>query len=339
MSETIDLAPAQDRNKIKKWLKFFASLALGIFLLTFIFKSLGITPTIAMNTLLDVGYYYALLVLVSYWALNYFVALKWRVIITTLAPDIVPKTGYFMYFGSLSFLLNSLLPQSGFGVRVLSLKLLYDIPTTKGILTQFIDQLSELVVAGVFIIPFFLYVLKIISLFQAVVLLLVSIVAIFIFIKFINIKRIESLGGWLSTRSNSLMRFSLFAKFRNLFVDVPFAQLNVSWIIVIGFIKMFVTIVGTMLMMWAAGISISPFEVIIIAPAVYLIGLFAITPGGLGTVDAGWLGILLLLGVDKIAIGKFLVIEIAFGNLAQAIVTMFAYLVYTSFNGLNIVKK
>jgi hypothetical protein len=66
--------------------------------------------------------------------------------------------------------------------------------------------------------------------------------------------------------------------------------------------------------------------------SVYLIGLFAITLVGIGTVDAGWLGLLLLLGIDKLAIGKFMVIEIAFVNLAQAIVTFFAYLLYSSLN-------
>ncbi|MBF0193633.1 MAG: flippase-like domain-containing protein [Magnetococcales bacterium] len=333
MSDIISVAPpAQDSNKTKKWLKFFASFALGITLLIIIFKSLGITPTIAKDTLLDVGYFYFLLVVASYVVLNYTVALKWRVIITSLAPEIVPRTGYFMYFGSLSFLLNSLLPQSGFGVRVLSLKLLYNIPTTKGILTQFIDQLSELIVAAVFFLPFLFYILKIITLYQAAGALLLSIVAVFILIKFLNIKRLEGLGGWIIKRSSGLNRFSLFTKFRNLFVDVPFAKLNTSWIISIAFIKMFVSVSGTILMMWSAGITLSPLEILIIAPPVYLIGLFAITPGGLGTVDAGWLGILLLMGVDKLAIGKYLVVEIAVGNLSQALVTFFAYLVYTVIN-------
>ncbi|MBF0382147.1 MAG: flippase-like domain-containing protein [Magnetococcales bacterium] len=332
MSETTPELESKEQNKIKKWIKFIASFALGITILIFIFKNLGITPEIAMDTLLNVGYFYSLLIVATYGVLNYFVALKWRVIITTLVPDIVPRKGYFMYFGSLSFLFNSLMPQSGFGVRVLSLKLLYDIPVSKGILSQFIDQLSELVVSVVFLLPFFLYILEITSLNQSALLLLVSILAVFVFIKILKFKRIKNIGDRLSKHTHHLMRFSIFTKFKNLFVDVNFAKLNISLIVVIGFLKMFSTVSGTILMMWAAGISISPLEAFIIAPVVYLIGLFAITPGGIGTVDAGWLGILLLLGVDKIAIGKFLIIDIALGNLSQALVTLITYLFYNFVN-------
>jgi uncharacterized membrane protein YbhN (UPF0104 family) len=333
MSEVNATSPElNNREKTKKRVKFSASLVLGVSILIFILDNLGITPTIAMDTLLNVGYFYALLVLCAYAVLISLISHKWKVIVLSLAPAISPRKWHFMYYGSFSFFVNGVIPQSGFGVRVLSLKMLYNVPTVKGVLIQFIDQLSELMVTAIFIAPGILYILHLFSLLESAMLLLASIATLFLIIKFLNVSRMGSVVVWLNKRSSGLMRFSIFVKFKSQFVDIPFEKLNVSWIVTIALIKMVTTVSATYIAMTAAGISLPPVEVMIIAPVVYLIGLFSITPAGLGTVDAGWFGVLYMLGVDKIAIGKFLIIDLAIGNLALFIVTFISYLVYTVLN-------
>ncbi|MBF0444191.1 MAG: flippase-like domain-containing protein [Magnetococcales bacterium] len=339
MNEDTPQPTVQPAKKTKTKLKILAFFILGLSILIFILQNLGITPAIARDALINVGYFYSALILATYFVLVFLVAIKWKVIIMSLAENISPRRGYFMYYASLSFLINGFIPQGGFGVRVGSLKVLYDVPVSKGIISQFIDQLFELIVTAILIPPSILYMLHILSMGEALLLLLFSIIMVYLLIHYSNPERIQLVGHWLKSRTSSLERFALFSKFSRMLVDIPFEKLNLKWIVSISFIRMSVSIASTLCMMWAAGISITYLELLLVAPVVYLIGLFSFTPQGIGTVDAGWLGVLLALGVDKLTIGKFLIIELAWGNLSQAIVTIVLYLFYTAFNWLQAGKN
>ena len=291
MTDETPQSKAPPRNAFKKKLKFVAFFALGIAILLVILQSLGITPAIALEALLNVGYFYSALIIAIYFILTFFVALKWRAIVMTITPDIAPYKGYFMYYGALSFLVNGLIPQAGFGVRVGSLKLLYGVPTSKGIMIQFIDQLTDLTVIVMLFFPGLLYVMHLLTIEEALLFLLATIATVFLAIKFTNVRRVKRVGNWLAGRTTGLKRFSLFEKFSALFVDVPFEKLNITWLMFIGLIRILFSIYCTLIMMWAAGISITYMELLLVAPVVYLIGLFSFTPQGIGTVDAGWLGV------------------------------------------------
>jgi uncharacterized protein (TIRG00374 family) len=319
--------------------KFFISLAFGITILILIFQHLGINLNIAMDTLLNIGYLYSLIILGVYIVLVFLVALKWKAIIISLVPNIVPRRWYFMHYSSLSFLVNNFIPQSGFGVRVLSLKMLYDVPTAIGIMSQFIDQLFELVVVAIFIVPGIFYILKLTSMMESALILLALIAILFMIIKLINPSHIKRITNFTLLASTYLMRQSWADKFRKLFDGLKNKKLNTGWILSINLIKMLVVISITMFLMWSVGIDISPLEIILIAPVVYIIGLFSITPGGIGTVDVGWLGILTLLGYDKISIGKFLVVQVAVGSISLAIITIATYIIYSVSNWYTIRAK
>ena len=296
----------------------------------------GINSQVLIKMFLDIGVYWSLALLCTMSIIILFLGLKWEAIMLCLNPKLEVRRGYYTFYSAMGLLTNICMPQVGtYGVKVGSLKALYSVPLSTGALCMVIDQIFELVVIVFFMVPGLLFITKIVSLTTAMTILIFLILF---------------LGLLLMLRSHDLFHviIRLYKKFSVFIISIPILKrfgknfennesekINLKGsgrIFVYALMKHLATVLKTYILMSAVGLNISFIDILLVAAIVYFIGLTGITPAGLGIRDAGWLGILSLLGVDRTDIGLFIVAEWVIENSALLLVTIGCYIVYSGPN-------
>lgn len=305
-------------------------LTAGLLFLVFILKFSGINFELAINTLISIKYY-SILIVMSHMAVIFVLSEKWRIITTGLRPaNNYQKSFFFFYTGS-GMVLNMCIPHSGNAMKVGALKIKYKIPVSVGTLSIIIHQIFVLIIMSSTLAFGLLFIFDIINLQASVILLSLlggSLIAVsytkpgFVFtsITTVYIKATQMLSRlplmkWLNESKEHL---------ESLKIDT-----SITWkVMLVSWIRHIVIIVNTYVMMKSVGMDIGFGELFIVAPVVLIVGLIGITPGGLGFVDAGWIGVLLCLGIDPTVAGQFLIVERVVGTLASLVVALTGYLFY-----------
>ncbi|MEO5370880.1 MAG: flippase-like domain-containing protein [Magnetococcus sp. DMHC-1] len=313
------------KNIHKKYLyKILGSFFLAIFILWAIYTYLGISPRVAWQTIIGLGWYNTASVIGLSFIIISLLAMKWKVSIKYFFPSISPVFSFFFTNTSVAFLTNIFVPHIGsHGVRIGILKKVYNVPISYSLAAQFMDQLSELILACIAVIPGILYLLGVINLFSALYLLISFLLLSPLFLKFTFHTCYKPVHAWINTHSNKILfKKRLFAGFSSLFNRDEIKNFPMTNLLLIGIARNLTTSLKNLLLMQAVGLSISFNELILVAPIVYFFGILSFLPAGIGVIDAGWLGILIILGYDKINIGKFLILELIVGSSAIAFVTI-----------------
>jgi len=315
---------------IKHCLKVFPFI-LGIFLIVIILNYTGITLKTGSDIAAKIPFYYIMAIVASNYAIIALLGEKWRAIMASLKPMMAAKRGYFTYYTALGMMANICLPHIGTGLKIGSLKTLYGVPLSIGAVSMIIHQVFEFLVMMIFVVPSLLFVFGIVTIDTALRIL----IPVLLFLGGISFLKpvvvFDAVLGMFKKLRRIMSLLPLARRYTGNAGDldqIGSVRKMAGMVLVLSYLKFAATILNTYLIMMAVGMNISIMKVFLVAPLVYLVGLVGITPSGLGIVDAGWLGILLYLGIDRPMIGHFLLAERVLGTAASAMVVLITYSYY-----------
>jgi len=281
-----------------KWIKhtFFLLIGLVIFILLIRY---GGTESLKQFT--DLKFIPSIGIIITTLIITGSVAIRWQNITNTLLNSTIARSFQFYYFFIISRVSGFILPKdlTDFGLRILWLKKIKKIPLSVAGSSVAIDRIFDLMILIIFFIgslPFWfglnnLYLaLSIIALFP----IIIGITLLFIHKSFLTgIENIFSFGLKIGLKLPVIKK--------KIPQELPFSFQDkkvLRTVYFLSFLKFLSTIARFVLFALALNIPISPELIIIGAPLGQLSYLIAFTPGGLGIMEAGWLGVLKLLHVQ-----------------------------------------
>ncbi|MFH1654822.1 MAG: lysylphosphatidylglycerol synthase transmembrane domain-containing protein [Pseudomonadota bacterium] len=307
---------------------------LGFFLIVLMIRLAGISPKMVINNLRNIKYYYLIAIVITNFFILSISGLKWKMILNNLV-DIskIPK-GYFLYNCAIAMILNTIIPQSGnYGLKTISMKLLHKIPADKGVLAIFIEQLFDLLILILLVIPSLLFFVDILSLEASVTFIVVSILSLFGLIVYKNgmifgliirvyrfLLKIVSKVFFFKRRfqNNSIMSEKL----------NPFSRSIAIRLFFYSCLKQLCITLRVYIIILALQINI-PFYYILLGSAVVQVIIIAtFIPGALGSLDVSWFGVLVLMGVNAPEAGIFVVVSRILGEASLIFVAFISYLYY-----------
>ncbi len=315
---------------------------LGFLLIVLIIRFSGTSLKEIINSVFNTKYYYFILIVAMTFGIILFTSLKWKAVVQDLTNLQNTIKGYFFCFSAIGTASNNVVPHIGnYGLKTISLKLSHRVPVVTGTLTVFIEQLFDLLVLVLMLIPSMLFFLNILSLKVSIVFIVIPIMLFSILFLYNHTRMIELiiLGYKFIFKVVSRLPF-LKNNFQNDFTLLNnVTSLNRKTVIKLffySFLKELSIVARIFIVILSLNMHVSFGAVLLAAPLVQTLILIGFIPGALGTLEAGWFGALMLLGVDKAEIGIFLVVLRILGEAALISVTIMGSLYY--FINKNIAK-
>lgn len=305
-------------------------LVLGIIIFLFI---LFLNRKISFRSFVNINYWCLLVVLFLQYLAIILTAARWGWIINILqGKRIIPYRKYFFYY-SLSSLLGC------FGFQELSV-----FSTQAG--TLLLEKIHFKKIINVYLIDKF---------FNAVSLMLVALVSVLYFVNLIDIKSAVILaivffliGYFVISYSKinfTLLIFYLNKLFTKLAKILPFSKIKleketeedkkvifsskiIRKIYLLSFVKFVLAATSIFFIFKTLNLNINFIQAILAFPITQLAVAFAITPGGLGILEATWFGMLKIIGFKSIDINTFLIGSRVISYIAVAIITFINYLLF-----------
>jgi uncharacterized protein (TIRG00374 family) len=232
-------------------------------------------------------------------------ALKWKRVVEVLEPDPARSVGagfYFLYT-ALGQLLGQVLPLhvSSATARSLALRMHQRMPVVRGVATSVVEQVFDVLVPSVFLIPSLLLLSGLVDLFQwaalAASLLAVTAIMVAVLAEPIFLALADGLDAvahrWRARRFETAA--DALREARELGLFERRLALSMVFLSLVRFVVLFAR-VGTVLGGLALPVGIA--ELIEIMPLAQLSLVVAVTPGSLGVSEWAWTALLGLVGVD-----------------------------------------
>ena len=240
---------------------------------------------------------------------------RWKEIVENLSPS--RKRNFFSLFLSLtdSYAIGKIIPMdlSLLGIRSYYLHRVEEIPLPVAVFSVLMDRFMDVVVFLLMALPSFLLITGIASPIQSVFVLVLLILGqgmLVLWKKGGTFHFLFSLYRVLILRWVSKVPF-LGSRVKNGIEETgdygPFSLRSVIGIMTWNYVKYFFLSLRFFFTGWALGIPLPLLQTFFFLPFVQLSGLINVTPGGLGVVEAGTYGALLLMGISKSQILIFVV--------------------------------
>jgi len=221
-----------------------------------------------------------------------------------------------------------------FGVKTITMKASHNVSIVTGSLIVFIKQLFDLMVLLVVLIPSSIFFVKIASLKISLTILLASPVIMCALLFICHNKVIDGIIAVHKKLYNILARVPLLRN--KIFRDsalldrvVCIRQETAVKLYFYSFLKVFGVILRYYVIAIAFNVNITLPGLILATPLVMAVTVIGFMPASLGTLEAGWFGVLMILGLGKPEIGTFVIGSRIFGEFALIIVTLICYLYYS----------
>ncbi len=324
-------------SSLKQYRKGIINLFLGIVgivLIILMVKFSGVSLRMIIDSIHDIKYYYFIAVVIATSLIVVFTSWKWQTILHGLTEIKKITRGYFLYYSALGLVSNNIIPHLGnYGLKTASMKLLYDVPISNGVLSILVEQLFDLLILILLSIPALLFFLKILSLKMSVIF-----VVVFFLLSFsLLIYNYSMLFGGIVKCYRFLYKIA--SKFflvknkthSNCIVSgkiEPGNKITAIKLFLYACFKQIFVVLRIYIVMVALHIDVPFFSIVLGAALVQGIILIGLIPGSLGTLEAGWFGVLALLGIAKSDIGVFIVVMRILGEVSLVFVTFISYLYY-----------
>ncbi|WP_462281018.1 lysylphosphatidylglycerol synthase transmembrane domain-containing protein [Salinivirga cyanobacteriivorans] len=281
-------------KKTKTWLKHFVFLIFGILIFGMFIYFLNDEH---LEKLKYVNYSAAIAALVASFGITLSISLRWGLIVNTLAGDRVASWREYYHYFIQSRALGFILPNNltDVGVRMFWLKKRHQTNLTNAGVSVALDRVFDLI----FLFGYTLAVLP--YWFGFVGIELVGLLVLIVF---------AVMGGVLILKQT--LFFSIFRRMMlwalKILSIIPFLKKKaptqfdfpdfprpiIVKLFFISAFKVLFTITRFVIYIYVFSIAISPYMIIAGTPVAQLSYAFSFTPGGLGILEAGWLGILKL---------------------------------------------
>ena len=308
---------------------------LGIFLILFLAKISGVSLSNIIRDIQNVEYPYLIALVLSFLILIMLTGWKWEALLKDITDIRSFTRGYFIYYSAIGVVSNNIIPYVGnFGVKVSSMKLLYEVPITTGIFTVFIEQLFDLLVLVLVVLPSCLFFFNIITVKCSV--LLNFIVAIFagILLVIYHVRLVEIIITGYIYLCKIITRIPLIGtRFKITYVPahkvLQISKSAATKLYFYSYMKFIVVVFRFYIIAVLLNLNISFYVFIVAVPAVLLIVLWGPIPGNLGISETGWFAILTIFDINTSDIGTFMIVNRIFGEAALLLAALIAYCYYT----------
>ncbi len=286
------------KKQSKKWIKHIIFLLIGVFLFgLFIY----FTNRENLAKLKNIEYIPAVLALVASLGITTMISFRWGTIVNELAGEKVATWRQYYHYFIQSRALGFILPNNltDLGVRILWLKKGHKSKLTDAGISVVLDRIFDLIFLLVYstaVLPFWFGLINM-KVGIAVIIASFALLGVVLIFKqklfFKIFKKILNIG---------IKIFSVIPLLKKKFpkkIEIPeFSTKAIIKIFFASAFKVFFTITRFILYVYVFSIIIDPLIIIAGTPVAQLSYAFSFTPGGLGILEAGWLGILKVGNVD-----------------------------------------
>jgi uncharacterized protein (TIRG00374 family) len=292
---------------------------------------IALNKEISFASFSKLNYYYLLLSFIFYYLGNSLAAMRWGWIIKNTTGEHLPYRKYNFYF-SMSSLLGSLGFQevSIFGTQAGAL-LLEKINFKKIFNIYLIDKFFNtvnLILISLIAVPYFF---NLISLSAAVILAIIFILVGYIVFSSPKLN-FTILIFYLNKFFGKLIKFFPISKNQQTKIEedkkIIFPTKLTKKIYLLSFLKLILFAVATFFVFKTFNLNIGFFPVILAFPITQLIVFFAITPGGIGILEAGWFAILKLINFNPVDINTFVIGLRVVSSAAIILIALINYLFF-----------
>ncbi len=281
----------------------------------FIFLLLYLGDVSQLSRLPKIDWIYILMAFLCTVGFTVFHNFRWKSIVENVSgmkgPDFISLCRYLVN----SYALGAVIPMdlSLLGLRSYYLNQFQKIPVSAAVFSVLLDRFLELAVVLVVIVPSFLFMTRAFSIHQTLLLLFLILAGVTWFMlwkkgetfNFLLMIYETFLVRWLSKVSFLKHRLSQEKVEAN--VHCHFSQASVLQIAFWSFMKYILLSLRFYFIGRSLGIELPVFESFMVLPLVQLSGLINVTPAGLGVVEMGTYGALLLTGIHPSQILIFVI--------------------------------
>jgi uncharacterized protein (TIRG00374 family) len=300
--------------------------ALGILLIVLMVRFSGVSVQMIIESLVSIKYYYLVSILFVTFITVAFTSWKWELILKQLTSINTFAKGYFFYYTAIGLVSNYLVPHVGnYGLKTLSMKLLHNVPVKKGALSILIEQLFDLLVLMLIVVPALFFFLKILPLEAALGIVAGLFILSFLLLIFKYSLILGVLVGFYKAASRIVKRgsdLSALEKHPPINRDTALMAFGYSCL------KQLCNVLRVYIVVLALGIKVPLSMIFLAGSLIQGVILIALIPGALGILEISWFGILALLGVSRVDIGVFVVVLRVLNETSLVLVAGFSYLYY-----------
>ena len=258
------------------------------------------------------------------------VSSRWRLTAEAFAPDTHHRTSYFFYT-ALMHMLSQVLPTTlcTFTIRNIAMRFHENIPVTRGTLSILYDQIYEMMMPFVFVIPSLLVIMGVITPWYGVAISVgVGITAVIIVARWgqgftiLSVRLIGSvpmlrrIEAGIDIKDSSVLESGVFCKG---FVTKMFS---------LAMLRYVNTALRACLVAWACNLNVESSSIVLAMPLVQLTFLIGFTPAAVGFVEWGWVGGLMLLWIPSSNAAAYAVIHRVFLFASVVVVSLFIGIAY-----------
>ncbi len=321
----------------KNLLKITANLlflGIGLFIFIMVLRLSGESITVLLKKIFqqDCSYLIAILfiTIAIFWALSK----RWAAIIS-LYTDIstIPRS-YIFYNTSLGVFMSSFFSIFGYvGMKSLSLKVDHNVSALRTSYAGVVEMITGLIVLLSMLLPSVFFVFKLISQQTALVLTAIFLAGLAVGFRVYYSTMIRLLLTPVFSVMKMLSRIRLL-KDRikpELFDPQTFYQIDrkiASRLLLYTLIGYFCVLANCYVYFWALEIDVSFLQFLLVYPIGYFIASMGITPGNLGIADAGWYGVVSLVGVSGDQAAQYVLAQRIFNVAAYFVITVGSYTFY-----------
>jgi len=324
-------------NEIRRYryviLNLFLAIS-GILLILFLLKFSDISMIVIIESFKAVEYYHLIAIFLSVLSYSVLSSLKWKIVLRELTDlkDVVP--GYFIYYSTIGIISNKIVPHVGqFGPKVTSMKHLYNVPVAKVTISVFIEQLFDFLVLILLGFSSVLFLSKVLSLGPSIMLIAIIAMVVGLLFIFYHVRAIRVIITGYNFLLKMASRIPLIGnKFQgnNTVAGevVEISRYTAFKLFYYSYLKYLSEIFRIYIVATSLNIEMSFGTAFLASPIVFFITIAGSIPGGLGIYEAGWFGILMLLGIPSSDIGAFVIINRILGEAALILVVVITYVTY-----------
>ena len=237
------------------------------------------------------------------------IALRWGSLVNSLAGEKITNWFRFYYYFIVSRALGFILPKdvSDFGFRMALLKKGHNYGLAYGGISVALDRLFDVLFLGISVSSVILYWFELINGGTAIFIFGILVLSLFLVLTFIHNRVFHSIEKIINTTLTYLRKLPFLHKRMPATIHTPeFEKKLVLKLCFISLIKLLATISRFVFFALSFGLNIPILIIILGTPLAQASYLIAFTPGGLGILEAGWLGVLKWGGVNDAAAGVFI---------------------------------
>jgi len=308
--------------------------ALGVLSIVFMLKYSDISAKMIADNIGNTKWHYLIGVVLTTFGTVLLTGQKWKIILGDLANMKAVGKGYFLYYSALGLVSNSVVPYIGnYGLKTVSLKLLHDVPVNNGALSILIEQLFDLLILILLLLPSLLFFLNVMSLEASLIVTLAIFLSSFVVLthnrKVIFGVMTRGYGFLYQVASRiSLIRHRLSENPAALAKCGVFSETTAIKLFLYSCLRELCLVLRVYFVMSNSHIDIPFFAILLGTALIQAIMLVIVVPAALGVLEGGWFGVLTVLGIDKAAAGIFIVSLRILGETSLLLVTLVSYLYY-----------